>query len=128
MLVLGSSRPSHDATTALDKTLQAFGYGNDAFAVATTMPLDPSVEGGDIPLDPQALFLLVEGLDPLLIVCTDETAIETMSQAYRTTFKRNSAERVFGRPAVMFEDLDGLMASEAGKQQAWRLLKSLPRR
>ncbi|MBO4352455.1 MAG: hypothetical protein J5818_03050 [Eggerthellaceae bacterium] len=128
VLVLGSKRPSDASITALDKSLATFGYGTDAFTVATTRPLVRAMEGGDIPLDPQALFLLVEGLDPLLVICIDETTVELLSQAYRTVFKPDSAERVFGRPAVMFRDLDALMESDAGKQKAWKLLKSLPRR
>lgn len=127
-LVLSSRPLGEAATIALDKSLAAFGYGPDAFSTATMMPTDSTEEGGDIPLDPQALFLLVEGLDPLILICADENATSLVSQAYRTAFRPDTAERAFGRPAVMFENLDALMESEAGKQKAWKLLKSLPRR
>ena len=127
-LVLGSKRPSDASLIALDKSFAAFGYGVDAFSIATTKPLDTSVEGGDIPLDPQALFLLVEGLDPLLLICTDAEATELVCLAYRSKFEQDAAAHVLGRPAVMFHDLDALMESDAGKQKAWKLLKSLPRR
>lgn len=127
-LVFGSARPSDAATHALDRSLAAFGYGSDAFSVATATPLDPSIEGGDIPLDPHALFLLVEGIDPLLFICIDEAATALVAQAYRTTISPDSSERILGRPAVFFKDLDALMESDAGKQKAWKLLKSLPRR
>lgn len=127
-LVLASKRPSNASLIALDKSLAAFGYGADAFSIATIKPLDASVEGGDIPLDPQALFLLVEGLDPLLLICADAEAISLACLAYHSQFEQDAPARVFGRPAVMFRNLDDLMGSDAGKQKAWKLLKSLPRR
>jgi len=127
-LVLALKRPSDASLIALDKSLAAFGYGADAFSVATIKPLDTSVEGGDIPLDPQALFLLVEGLDPLLLICADAEAISLACLAYHSQFEQDAPARVFGRPAVMFRNLDDLMGSDAGKQKAWKLLKSLPRR
>ena len=124
-----SARPLGDgASNALGKSLAAFGYGSDAFSTATITPQDPDAEGGDIPLDPQALFLLVEGLDPLILICADRESVELAGQAYHTRFRPDTAERAFGRPAVMFDDLEALMESEAGKQKAWKLLKSLPRR
>jgi len=127
-LVLALKRPSDASLIALDKSLAAFGYGADAFSVATIKPLDTSVEGGDIPLDPQALFLLVEGLDPLLLICADAEAISLACLAYHSQFEQDAPARVFGRLADMFRYLDDLMGSDAGKQKAWKLLKSLPRR
>lgn len=127
-LVLASRRPCGASLIALDKSLAAFGYGTDAFSIATIEPLDTSVEGGDIALDPQALFLLVEGLDPLLLICADADAVSLACAAYRSQFEHDAPARVLGRPAVMFRDLDDLMESDAGKQKAWKLLKSLPRR
>ena len=54
--------------------------------------------------------------------------VRLASEAYRTPFEADTAVRAFGRPAIMFRDLEALMESEAGKQKAWKLLKSLPRR
>ena len=118
-LVLASKRPCDASLDALDKSFAAFGYGTDAFS---------SAEGGDIPLDSQALFLLVEGLDPLLLICADAEAVSLACLAYRSQFEQDAPARVLGRPAVMFRNLDALMESDAGKQKAWKLLKSLPRR
>ena len=103
-LVLASKRPCDASLDALDKSFAAFGYGTDAFSVATIEPLDASAEGGDIPLDSQLACL-----------------------AYRSQFEQDAPARVLGRPAVMFRNLDALMESDAGKQKAWKLLKSLPR-
>ena len=127
-LVLASKRPCDASLDALDKSFAAFGYGTDAFSVATIEPLDASAEGGDIPLDSQALFLLVEGLDPLLLICADAESVSLACLAYRSQFEQDAPARVLGRPAVMFRNLDDLMKSDAGKQKAWKLLKSLPRR
>ena len=85
-LVLASKRPCDASLDALDKSFAAFGYGTDAFSVATIEPLDASAEGGDIPLDSQALFLLVEGLDPLLLICADAEAVSLACLAYRSQF------------------------------------------
>ena len=127
-LVASAHGVSEAAGSAVEKSLAAFGYGADACTYATLYPANPEIEGGDVPLDPQAFFFLVEGIDPLMVICADEQTVEIASQAYRTTFEPDSATRAFGRPAVMFRDLDNLMNSEAGKQKAWKLLKSLPRR
>ena len=126
-LVLGTKKPSPAASNALEKSLAAFGFGDDALSYATTIPLDGASESSTL-LDPQALFLLVEGIDPILLVCTDAEAISVLAQAYRIALQPDSATRVFGRPAVLFEDLDALVATDAGKQKAWKLLKALPRR
>lgn len=116
------------ARNAIEKSLESFGYGAGACTYATLLPVDEGAEGGDIPLDPQALMLLVEGLDPLCVICADEATAEELGHAYRTAFQLDAAERLFGRPAVVFRDLEALLGSDAGKQRAWRLFKSLPKR
>lgn len=124
-----SERPLPDeARNAVEKSLESFGYGTDSCAYATLLPADADVEGGDIALDAQALFLMIEGLDPLCVICADEASAQALEQAYRTAFVPDSAARLFGRPAVAFRDFPAMMKSEKGKQQAWHLLKSLPRR
>lgn len=124
-----SARPlSPEAREAMRKSAAALGYGENACTWATLLPRDPSAEGGDIALDPQALFLLVEGLDPLCIVGLDEEATAQLGSAFRTAFEPDAPARVFGRPAVMFRHFEGQLESERGKQHAWHLLKSLPKR
>ena len=117
-----------DARDALEKSLSSFGYGPRALTYATLLPGDASVEGGDVPLDPQALFLLVEGLDPTCVICADAAAAECIGRAYRIALDLDAPARIMGRPAVVMGDLQALLTSERGKQQAWRLLKSLPKR
>lgn len=112
---------------AIEKSLAALGYGRDACTFATLMPADLPDETGAA-LDAQALFLLVEGLDPLCVVAADSSAVQALGKAYRVAYAPDSAIRVFGRPAVAFRDLGSLLATEAGKQTAWRLFKGIPKR
>ena len=110
---------------AIQKSLAALGFGEDACTYATALPRGGEAEAGDIPLDAQATFLLVEGLDPLRIIACDRRSTELLARAYRTTFAPDSAVRIFGRPSTAFADLASLLATDAGKQKAWALFKTL---
>ena len=124
-----SERPlSGDARNAIEKSLESFGYGDGACMYATLLPADEEAEGGDVPLDAQALFLLLEGLDPLCVICADGAAASRLGEACRATFEQDAPIRAFGRPGVAFRNLTALLDTDAGKQHAWRLLKSLPKR
>lgn len=124
-VALGGHAPSPVARNAIEKSLEAFGYGLGACTYASLTPIDSSVEGADITLDSQALFLLVEGLDPLYVIATDANAAAMLGKAYRTQFALDAPARVFGRSSAIFADLDSLLATADGKQRAWRVLKSL---
>ena len=126
LLVISGQPLGEGARDALEKSFASFGYGHDACTYVTLAPAESAA--GIVALDPQALYLLVEGLDPLCVVCADAAALDVFGRAYRTQFEPDSAARVFGRPAVMFHDLDASLATEAGKQRVWHLLKSLPKR
>ena len=115
------------ALNALEKSLAAFGYGNDALAYATLLPHETDAEGANAALDPQAEFLLIEGLDPICLIACDERAIASLEATYRTTCKRDAAQHIFGRPCGVCEDLPALLTTDQGKQRAWSLLKTLPR-
>jgi len=124
-----SERPLEEtARNALLKSLESFGYGPFACAFATLFPADAEAEGSDVPLDAQALFLLVEGLDPVCVVCADAVTADALGRAFRTHYDLDAAVRVFGRPAVAFRNLPQMLETEKGKQLAWHLLKSLPKR
>lgn len=128
VLALSERALGAEARNAIEKSLASFGYGSDACLYATLFPTDEEAEGGDVPLDAQALFLLMEGLDPLCVICADAAATARLGEACRTAFEADAPIRAFGRPAVAFQDLAALLATDAGKQRAWRLLKSLPKR
>ena len=127
-LSLGRQQPSDAARNAICKSLSALGYGSEAVAFASLEPRDSEIEGGDIALDERAVFMLIEGLDPLFVIIVDDAATHLVGQAYRCVFETDSAIRVFGRPSVSFKDLDVMLSTDAGKQRAWRLFKSLPKR
>lgn len=116
---------AHDAVS---KSLAALGYGNEACTYATTVPQDSTVEGGEIVLDPQALFMLVEGIDPLLVIVADDQTTRLLGEAYRCSFAPDSAVRVFGRPGIAFSNLETMLGTNEGKQRAWHLFKTLPKR
>ena len=119
-----SSRPlGNDARTALESSLARFGYGAHACSYAAIEPNDDAV-----PLDPNALFALVEGIDPLFLVCTDHAAAFAIAKAYRTGFEPDQPTRIFGRTSVVFENLESLLETPEGKQRAWHLLKAIPKR
>ena len=78
-------------------------------------------------LDDQALFLLVEGLDPLCLIATDSTAAAALGRAYRCEVPLGKPGRAFGRSVVAFRDFDAMLDDGQDKQIAWALLKKLPR-
>ena len=134
-----SARPlDGNARDAIEKSLAALGYGQDACTYATLASrgaaaerealAQPESPAQEAMLDAQALFILVEGLDPLFVVAADELSTRKLGEAYRTAFEPDSAIRVFGRPAAAFQDLPSLLATENGKQRAWFLFKSFPKR
>lgn len=128
VLVLSEQPLDDKARDALAKTFSSFGYGNaNACGYATLHPANATDEW-DVALDPQALFLLVEGLDPVCVVCADEASATCLGKAYRTAFDLDSPVRVFGRPAVAFRDFAAMLATDEGKQRAWHILKSFPKR
>ena len=124
-----STRPLGESTRfAIARSAEKFGYGTDACTFAALLPTDTDDDKDIVPLDPQALFLLVEGLDPLCVICADERATECLGRAFRESYPLDATIRAFGRSGVAFRNLDALLSDEAGKQQAWHLLKSLPKR
>ena len=126
-LTLSSRGIDETARNAIEKSFAALGYGDDVCTYATLSPREGERATGEH-LDAQAVFLLVEGLDPLCVIAADEEATRMLGEAYRTTYELNSAIRVFGRPSVAFQDLSMLLETPEGKQKAWHLIKSIPKR
>ena len=124
-LVLGAHAPTDAVRNALEKSLEAFGFGSHACTFAALVPFDEAAEGGDIALDAQALFLLVEGIDPLFVVAVDESAAVALGHAFRASYPPDAPIRVFGRSGAAFSNLNALLQTERGKQKAWRILKTL---
>ena len=124
-LAVGMHPLSPEVRNAISKTFEAFGYESTACTFASLTLLDANAEGGDIALDPQALFVLVEGLDPLYVIAADAASTEMLGKAYRTNYVLDTPNRVFGRPSAAFSDLQTLLQTPEGKQKAWRVLKAL---
>ena len=115
-LALSSESLDGNARIAIEKSLVAFGHDPESCSFARCGELDP-----------QATFLLIEGIDPLYVIATDREASALLAKAYRTDYPLDSPIRVAGRPGVAFTDLASLMTTPESKQKAWKLLKSLPR-
>ncbi len=112
-----SSEPlSEAAVKALDSSLAALGYGREACTY---------VISGD--LDQQALFVLVEGLDPICIIAADGKSAALLGQAYHLAVPSGKATRLLGRTTVSFLDFESLLETPQDKQIAWALLKKLPK-
>ncbi len=114
--VISSEPLSETAAKALDSSLAALGYGHDTCTY---------VVPGD--LDQQALFVLIEGLDPICIVASDGKSAALLGQAYRLAVPSGKAARLLGRTAVSFLDFESLLQTPQDKQIAWALLKKLPK-
>jgi len=123
-VAIGGHAASPAARNAIEKSLEAFGYGSSACTFVSLSPLNEQAEGGDIALDPQALFLLVEGLDPLYVISIDANAAAMLGKAYRTEVALDAPARLFGRSSALFANLDALLETAEGKQRAWRILKT----
>lgn len=109
------------AQEALNSTAEALGYGANAFTFVT-------LSSDGIELDPISLFTLLEGIDPLLVVFADDASRTLAETAYRCSIASHAESRLFGRPAVAFQDFSAMLATQDGKQRAWSLLKTLPKR
>lgn len=117
--VVSTGEVSAAARDALRNSARALGYSSKdmAFVRLTNGALTT----------PQ-LFELIEGLDPLAMVVCDLNAQQVLEQAYRTSLPNNDCARLLGKPCCCFANFDAMLGSEQTKQQAWAILKLLPRR
>lgn len=119
-LALSSEELNQVGRNAIEKSLQALGYGTGCCAFAT-MTTDGTKLGE------QELLALTEGIDPLLLIICDARCAEALTKAYRAQVEPGSAGRLLGRPYVAFSNFESLMETPEGKQRAWALLKRLPK-
>lgn len=99
---------------ALRKSFAALDYGRDACTYANIKDLDP-----------QEVFALVEGIDPLNLIAADTDAALLCSQAVRQDFPLMKPLRLFGRQARAFASINDLLGTEQDRQMLWHLIKSL---
>lgn len=131
-----SERPLGDAArAALASTAAALGYGRAGCTFASLRAGDTGADtdSGEGPadgagiLDAQALFLLVEGIDPACLVAADAAAAQALAAAYRCSIPTGTASRALGRTVVAFRSFPALLSGPQDKQRAWALLKKLPK-
>ena len=106
---------------ALTASFERLGYGRDA---CTFVALDAG-EGAAI--STADAYLLLESLDPLVLVATDSAAVAALAQIYRTALAPGKVMRLLGRDALAFGDFAGMLATPEGKRDAWAALKQLAR-
>ncbi len=130
--IVSSRRLNAQAKNAFNSSFARLGYGKGA---CTFISLEPnsaeeaSSNGGATPtaLSNVRLFTLIEGLDPLFLVITDEQSARVCELSYRQTIPLHRACRVFGRETRAFSSFENMLKSDEEKQRAWRLLKTFPR-
>lgn len=112
-LVLSSRMLEESAREAIGKSLMALGYEGGCCTYATLAET----------IDKEALFILVEGLDPIYAIVTDESALIRLAEAYRTDYKPDAPIRLFGRTGIAFRNLEESIESPEGKRLTWELMK-----
>ncbi|MGI6045805.1 MAG: hypothetical protein ACOYCA_03075 [Eggerthellaceae bacterium] len=120
--VVSNQTISAQAKNAIESSAEALGYGSEACVYITLNPTEASA-----PLDTQARFVLMEGLDPVCIIVLDSDAATQLGLTYRKTLRTDAVSTVFGRPTLVFTNFEGNLETPEKKQRAWALLKQLPR-
>lgn len=95
---------------------------DDASSEASNSAGSDAKERGD------ALFTVLETLDPLCVVLCDHASTETASRGYNQPLPLETRTLLLGRPCLCFEDFASLLEDDAGKRKAWETLKTLPAR
>ncbi len=116
VLCVSAEKLGSKAAGALKSSAKAFGYGEGSCTFA-------SVSG----LEANALFVLVEGIDPICLVATDGKGAALLGQAYQCSVPSGKPSRLLGRTCVAFLDFEQMLENDADKQIAWALLKKLPK-
>ena len=113
-----------EAAEASSADLSLASSEGEVSAISATLQADS--QAPEMLLDPIAIFSLVEGLDPLVIVALDASAASLLSATYKQDILLERAGQLFGRPLVAFADFATHLENPDAKQRAWRLLKTLP--
>lgn len=122
--VIISSHPlKTQAQTALLNASKALGYG---VVNTTVLTLHPT--SSNDALTPQEIFRVIESLDPLCVVIADIGAIEDVARAFHARLEIEVPTTLLGHYCCCFNDFEHMLSHETTKQQAWALLKTLPKR
>lgn len=118
--IVSATALSDTARSALESSAKALGYGAEACTYVVTRELEGN-----------ALFALIEGLDPFHLIATDESSSNMLGEAYRKEVAVGGDTRLFGRTCIAFPDFEVMLETPEKKQVAWALLKKIekaPRR
>lgn len=80
-----------------------------------------------VELSGAALLDIVEGMDPIAIICLDQKSTQVLSRLYGVSLGLDSLGVALGRRVISFRDFAGMLGSPLDKQKAWTLLKELHR-
>ena len=119
MLVVHDGTWTPACRQALEGTARALNYAAGDVAYA-------NAEAAASPLSAPELFELAEGLDPVCCCVAGEAAVSLFCAAYRLDANPFVRTTALGRPTCLIAQLPTLLETDAGKQQAWSLLKQLP--
>lgn len=122
--VVLSARPLPPrAANALRASFASFGYEDETIAWVTLENTDPAFRGAV--LGTPETMNIIEGLDPLMLIATDEQSAEVLHAAYHRPVPLDAPSRLLGRPLAAFRDLDAMLEQEKTKQEAWSSLKQI---
>lgn len=116
--VVSNSPLGTAATTALENSAAALGFGVGSCCYVVMKTEDSQLGAND-------LRMLIEGIDPSVLVATDAQAASALSYAYNCEIPTNSSSRALGRTVVAFKGMESLLDTPSDKQKVWALLKRL---
>ena len=124
LAVVAEHRLPPDAVSALKASAERLGYGRDGIA---WISLRPSVaqDAESMKLGEKDLYTIIEGIDPIGIIATDDSAARMIGLAYGVECRPNSVQDVNARCTVALGDFALMLKDPDSKQKAWRLMKHL---
>ena len=122
VVILSSAPLSTLAHSALQSSFERLRYGK---AAVTFVQL--SLTPDSISLSSKELCVLLEGLDPKILIICDKKAAHVCARSYHQEISLDTRLRIFGREARVFSSFEALLTNPSNKQKAWALLKSLPK-
>ncbi len=116
-LAVAETTLSQPARDALEKSATTLGWNRGVTYLFADAPAL---------LSKADLFEAIEGLDPFCVVIVGAALCGLACEAFSQDVPSGKHFRLFGRDACAFDDLDGLLLTDAGKKRAWETLRSLP--
>jgi hypothetical protein len=115
---------------ALAKAADTLGWGSDGWCGLLLAGASAGADGADA-IDASTLALIIEIVDPQVVVALDESARQALILAYaksepalRGQLKAGAQARVLGRTLASVPDFEGALADPERKQRAWQQLKA----